>query len=102
MTFLEQQQSDLDAIYTVEEFAEEIILNGVTVLAIVGVPGQTSEQFPAIRGVSLMVDVRVSEVLAVKPGAPVIVRGDTYRVLGDPQHDRFEWHLDLAQEMVTL
>ncbi len=102
MTFMEQQQADLDAIYSTEEFAEEIILNDVTVLGLVGELNPSQEQFPAVRGVSLMVSVRVSEVMAVKRGDAVVVRGTTYRVLGDPQSDRLEWNLDLAQEMVTL
>ena len=102
MTFLEQQQDDLDAMYCTDEFAEEIILNGVTVIGLVGGLNPSQEQFPAVRGVSLMVSVRVSEVMAVKRGDAVVVRGTTYRVLGDPQSDRLEWNLDLAQEMVTL
>ena len=102
MTFMEQLQDDLDAIYSTDEFAEEVSLDGVTVIGLVGEPNETTEQFPSIRGVSLTVNLRVSEVLAIKPGAAVIVRGITYRVLGDPQHDRLEWHLDLAQEMVSL
>ena len=102
MTFMEQQQEDLDAIYIADEFAEVITLNGVTVLAMVSDPTETTEQFPAVRGVSLTVTVRVSEVVAVKQGDAVVVRGSTYRVLGDPQSDRLEWNLDLAQEMVSL
>lgn len=102
MTFMEQQQEDLDTIYTADEFAEVITLNGVTVLAMVSDLTGTTEQFPAIRGVSLTVTVRVSEVIAVKQGDAVVVRGSTYRVLGDPQSDRLEWNLNLAQEMVSL
>ncbi len=102
MTFMEQQQEDLDAIYTADEFAEVITLNGVAVLAMVSDPTETTEQFPAVRGVSLTVTVRVSEVMVVKQGDAVVVRGSTYRVLGDPQSDRLEWNLDLAQEMVSL
>ncbi len=102
MTFLEQQQSDLDAIYTTDEFAEEITLGGVTVIGLVGELDPTTEQFPSVRGVSLMVSVRVSEAPVVKRGDAVAVRGSTYRVLGDPQNDRLEWNLDLAQEMVSL
>ena len=102
MTFMEQQQEDLDAIYIADEFAEVITLNGVTVLAMVSEPTETTEQFPAVRGVSLTVTVRVSEVMVVKQGDAVVVRGSTYRVLGDPQSDRLEWNLDLAQDMVSL
>ena len=102
MTFMEQQQKDLDAIYSTDEFAEEITLAGVTVIGLVGELNPTAEQFPAVRNVSLMVSVRVSEVTAVKRGDAVVVRGTTYRVLGDPQSDRLEWNLDLNQEMVTL
>ena len=82
MIFMEQQQEDLDAIYIADEFAEVITLNGVTVLAMVSDPTETTEQFPAVRGVSLTVTVRVSEVVAVKQGDAVVVRGSTYRVLG--------------------
>jgi len=102
MTFREQQQSDLDAIYTTDEFGEEITLGGSTVTAIVGEPDETTEQSLAVRGVGLTISVRVSEVPTVSRGVAVVVRGSTYRVLGDPQSDTLEWHLDLAQEMVTL
>lgn len=102
MTFLEQQREDLDAIYSTDEFAEMITLRGVDVTALVGVPEETSEQYPNIQNVALTVSVRVSEVVAVRRGDAAVVRGTTYRVLGDPQSDRLEWYLDLEQEMVTL
>ena len=102
MTFLEQQQEDLNAIYSTDEFAEMITLGGVEVTALVGLPEGTSEQYPVIKNVVLTVSVRTSEVLAVKRGDAAVVRGSTYRVLGDPQSDRLEWNLDLVQEMVKL
>ena len=102
MTFMEQQQVDLDAIYSTEEFAEAVVVNGASVIGMVGFPDPTTEQPLNIRGLSITVSVRVSEVSIVKRGDPVVVRGLTYRVLGDPQNDRLEWFLDLAQELVTL
>jgi len=102
MTFMEQQQADLDAIYSTEEFAETVVVNGASVIGMVGFLDPTTEQPLNIRGLSITVSVRVSEVSIVKRGDPVVVRGLTYRVLGDPQNDRLEWFLDLAQELVTL
>ena len=102
MIFLEQLRTDLDAIYSLDEFAEEIVINGVTVTGLIGEMNPTEEQFPAVRGTSLIASVRVSEVPSINPGDAVVVRGVNYRILGDPQSDRLEWNLDLAQEMVTL
>lgn len=102
MTMFAQMQTDLDALYSLEEFAELITLAGVEVTAFVDTPAETSEQSLAIRNVSLSVSVRVSEVPSVVRGAVAVVRGITYRVLGDPQSDRLEWQLNLAQEMVSL
>ncbi|MCK4620719.1 MAG: hypothetical protein KAT62_00750 [Desulfuromonadales bacterium] len=102
MTLREQMQSDLDAIYTSDEFAELIMLAGATVTAIIGIPEETSEQSIAVRNVALTLSVRVSEVPVVNRGAVAVIGGATYRVLGDPLNDGLEWNLDLAQEMVTL
>ena len=102
MTFMEQQQEDLDAIYTADEFAETVVVNGASVIGMVGFLDPTTEQSLNIRGLSITVSVRINEVSIVKRGDPVVVRGLTYRVLGDPQNDRLEWFLDLAQELVTL
>ena len=102
MTLREQMLSDLDAIYTTDEFAELITLASVTVTAIIGIPEETSEQSLPVRNVALRLSVRVSEVAAVARNAVAVVGGTTYRVLGDPLHDGLEWNLDLAQEMVTL
>jgi len=102
MTLFTDMKSDLDAIYTTDEFAETITLDGVEVLAIVGEPAETSEQAVAISNVELTASVRVSEAASVSNRSVAVVRGTTYRVLGDPLNDRLEWQLNLAREMVTL
>jgi len=102
VTFAEQQQADLDAIYSTEEFAELITLDGVEVTALVGTPDATSERNLPIENVSLTASVRVSEVPSIARQASAVVRGVTYRVVGNPLNDTLEWQLNLSREMVTL
>lgn len=102
MTLLTDMQSDLDAIYNTDEFAELITLDGVEVTGIVGIPDEISEQSIAVRNVALTLSVRVSEVASVGNRMLAVVGGKTYRVLGDPVSDGLEWNLNLAQEMVSL
>jgi hypothetical protein len=103
MTFLADMQSDLDAIYEADEFAEDITLGGVAgIRAIVNDPQETSEQTPRIDTVGLSISVRVSEVVSVARSTVAIVRGVSYLVQGHPQSDRLEWQLELRQQMVSL
>lgn len=102
MTLFADMQSDLNAIYTTDEFGELITLGGVEVVAILGQPEETSEQSLRVRNVELLATVRVSEVASVQNRTVAVVKGTTYRVLGDPLNDGLEWHLQLAQEMVSL
>jgi hypothetical protein len=102
VTLPEQIRADLDAAYSLDEFAESVTLNGTPVTALIGVPDETSEQQPAVSNVGLTVSLRVSEVPTITGGDRLVVRGVTYRVLGYPQHDSYEWSLELEREMVTL
>lgn len=103
MTLLADMQSDLDAIYTTDEFAEEITLNGVAgVLAIVSDLEEASEQSIQIETVGLFISVRVSEVPTVNRNAVAIVRGVSYRVQGQPLNDRLEWQLELRKDLVAV
>ena len=102
MNFLDQMRADLDAIYTNGEFAEEITHNGTTVLAMVGDAAGNTEQYPAVRGASLSLSVRVSEVAEVANGDAMVVRGSTYKVIGDPTNDRLEWSVNLALNKVVV
>lgn len=102
MTLLADMQSDLDAIYTTDEFAEQITLNGVEgVLALVADLEEASEQPIQIETVGLSVSVRVNEVPSVSRGHVAVVRGVSYRVQGQPQNDRLEWQLELRKDLVA-
>jgi len=100
---IESMQEDLDTtMYNTDDFAELITLNGVTVTALVGDIGNTTEQSLNVRGAELSCCVRVSEVESVVNGQSAVVRGVSYRVVGEPMADRLEWSFMLARDMVSL
>jgi hypothetical protein len=103
MSLLTDMQSDLDAIYTTDEFAEEITFNGVSgVLAMVGDLDDDSEQSPSIETTSLTINLRVSEVASVTRGQVAVIRGVSYLVIGQPLNDRLEWSVELAPYLAAV
>ena len=102
MTFNDMLQSDLDAIYTANEFDQEITINGIPVRAMVSAPSPTTEQYPAIANVALFATVRVSEVAAVEHGDTAVANGVTYVVVGEPINNGLEWVFELDRHMVSV
>lgn len=100
MSFKEQMQADLDALFTANEFDEEITVNGVIVRAFVGMPNPMIDNM--VSNIALMVDVRKSEVPTVAIGSSVIVDAVYYRVAADPQSGSLTWSLELEQDLVQL
>jgi hypothetical protein len=102
MTLLTDMQSDLDAIYTIDEFAEAITFNGTEVLALVGDLDEDSEQSPSIETTSVNISLRVSEVTSVARGQVAVIRGVTYQVIGNPQNDRLEWTVEMMPKLSAV
>ena len=100
MNFTEQMQADLDAIFTADEFDQEVTVNGVVVRGLVGSPGPLTDNM--VSNTALTVEVRKSEVSTVAAGDSVIVDDIHYRVAVDPQSGSLTWSLELERDLVQL
>jgi hypothetical protein len=101
MTFRDMMQADLDAIFTADEFEQQITYNGATVRALVGAADSFEDN--RVNNYGMSITVRKTEVPTPAAGDSVVIDGTSYRVAEDPapQHD-LVWDVPLERNLVTL
>jgi hypothetical protein len=100
MNFQEMLQADLDAIFTADEFEQQITYNGAVVRAMVDSGDRFDDN--RVSNYSMSITVRKTEVAVPREGDSVVIDGVTYRVAEDPTPADMLWTLPLERNLVTL
>ena len=102
MTFLDDIENDNSIFFDpVQGFAETIIYNSVSILAVEDGGGMQNTGIPGLNVGGLSMFIQRADVAIPKQGDVVVYRSRNYTVVGDPRSDADLWKIELMQEIPT-